>query len=93
LRVVTSLYDEELPRDIKTHSGGTHPARRFGTFLGNFVRRPGSVIDTIKQKQRQLEAADVLADRIIKLLLRYVTGFLRKSVSSRRFSGRRCGYC
>ena len=69
MRVVTSLYDEELPRDVTTHSGGTHPARRFGSFLGNFVRRPGSVIDTIKQKQRRLEAADVLAKHIIKLVL------------------------
>ncbi len=68
LRVVTSLYDEEQPRDVKTHSTGTHPARRFGALLGNFVRRPGSVIDTIKQKQRQLEATDVLAERILKLL-------------------------
>ena len=70
MRVVTSLYDEELPRDVKMPSGGTHPARRFGALLGNFVRRPASVLDTIKQKQRHLEAADVLADRIIKLLLR-----------------------
>jgi len=68
LRIVTSLYDEELPRDVTPSSGGTHPARRFGALIGNFVRRPGSVIDTIKQKQRRLEAADVLADRIIKLL-------------------------
>ena len=68
LRIVTSLYNEELPRDVKSNSGNTHPARRFGNLLGNFVRRPGSVIDTIKQKQRQLEAADVLAERIIKLL-------------------------
>ena len=70
IRIVTSMYNEELPRDVKTSSGGTHPARRFGALLGNFVRRPGSVIDTIKQKQRYLEASDVLADRIIKLLLR-----------------------
>ena len=68
LRIVTSLYNEELPREAKSNSGATHPARRFGNLLGNFVRRPGSVIDTIKQKQRHLEAADVLADRIIKLL-------------------------
>ena len=69
MRIVTSLYDEEWPRDVKSHLSGTHPARRFGALLGNFVRRPGSVIDTIKQKQRHLEAADVLAGHIIKLLL------------------------
>ena len=68
LRIVTSLYDEELPREVKSNSGATHPARRFGNLLSNFVRRPGSVIDTIKQKQRRLEAADTLAERIIKLL-------------------------
>ena len=70
MRVVTSLYNEELPRDVKMHSGATHPARQLGNLLGNFVRRPGSVIDTIKQKQRRLEAADMLADHILKLLLR-----------------------
>jgi hypothetical protein len=70
LRVVTSLYNEEMPRDVKPQPGSAHPARRFGALLGSFVRRPGSVIDTIKQKQRHLEAADVLAERIIKLLLR-----------------------
>ena len=69
MRVVTSLYDEELPRDVKTHSGTAHPARRIGNFLGSFVRRPASVIDAIKQKQRHLEAADVLAKHIIQLLL------------------------
>jgi len=68
LRIVTSLYNEEFPREAKSSSGTTHPARRFGNLLGNFVRRPGSVIDTIKQKQRQLETADILAERIIKLL-------------------------
>ena len=68
LRVVTSLYDEELPRDVKTNSIGTHPARRFGAMLGNFVRRPGSVVDLIKQKQRHLEATDILAKQILKLL-------------------------
>ena len=68
MRIVTSLYNEELPRDVKTYSGTAHPARRFGALLGNFVRRPGSVIDSIKQKQRNLEAADGLADRIVKLL-------------------------
>jgi Nucleoside phosphorylase len=68
LRVVTSLYNEELPRDVGTHSTGTHPARRFGSLLGNFVRRPGSAIDTIKQKQRHLEASDQLARQLIKLL-------------------------
>jgi len=68
MRSVTSLDNEELPRDVKSNTGATHPARRWGALLGNFVRRPGSVIDTIKQKQRHLEAADILADRIIKLL-------------------------
>lgn len=68
LRVVTSLYDEELPHDVKTHSTGTHPARRFGVLLGNFARRPGSVVDAIKQKQRHLEASDALARQIIRLL-------------------------
>jgi nucleoside phosphorylase len=70
MRIVTSLYNEELPRDVKPQSANAHPARRFGALLGNFVRRPGSVIDAIKLKQRQLEATDVLADRIVKLLLR-----------------------
>ena len=70
MRIVTSLYDEELPRDVKTHASGTHPARRFGAFIGNFARRPGSVVDTIKRKQRDLEASDVLAKYIVQLLLR-----------------------
>ena len=59
MRIVTSLSHEEFSREAKSCSGPTHPARRFGNLLGNFVRRPGSVIDTIKQKQRHLEAADV----------------------------------
>ena len=68
MRIVTSLSHEEFSREAKSCSGPTHPARRFGNLLGNFVRRPGSVIDTIKQKQRHLEAADVLAERMIQLL-------------------------
>ncbi|MDR1383464.1 MAG: hypothetical protein LBJ67_06415 [Planctomycetaceae bacterium] len=68
LRIVTSVYNEELPRETKQISGKVHNARRLGAFLGNFVRRPGSVIDVVKQKQRQLEAADILATKIIRLI-------------------------
>jgi nucleoside phosphorylase len=68
LRIVTSVYDEEIPCETKPFSGKTHHARRIGTFLGNVMRRPGCVIDVLKQKQRQLEAADILATKMIQMI-------------------------
>ncbi|MDR1494061.1 MAG: hypothetical protein LBT05_15265 [Planctomycetaceae bacterium] len=68
LRIVTSVYDEEILRETKSFSGNAHRARQLGTFFGNFMRRPGCMIDLLKQKQRQLEAADILATKIIQLI-------------------------
>ncbi|MCL2304474.1 MAG: hypothetical protein FWC43_03940 [Planctomycetaceae bacterium] len=62
VRIVFDLADEELPKEIRRLASPRQSfARQFGTLAGAVFRRPSSVLDLYRLKERALVAADLLA--------------------------------
>ncbi len=62
VRIVFDTAEEELPPEIRrVTSGKKNNAKLLGSLVGTFLRRPSSLIDLYKYKERALIAADLLA--------------------------------
>ena len=62
VRIVFDTAAEELPKEIRRLAVPQQSlVRQFGTLTGAFFKRPSSVLDLYKLKERALVAADLLA--------------------------------
>lgn len=72
VRVILDELDEVVPADLKDMESAVpfkeNPARFLGTLFGTVKRRPSSLLDMYKVKENALTAADMLANRILRLL-------------------------
>ena len=70
LKVAAVELNDRLPAALQrvAESGSGSPARKLGAFFGALTNRPSSLLDVYKVKERELEAADRLADALAGLL-------------------------
>ena len=74
VRVILDELDEVVPPDLKDLESAVpfkeNPARFLGTLFGTVKRRPSSLLDMYKVKENALTSADMLANRIARILTR-----------------------
>ena len=68
VRIITDDAKEELPPDIENILNQNSGAEQWGAALGALFRKPSRAMDLIKLKQISVQAAQTLAEHLVKSL-------------------------
>jgi adenosylhomocysteine nucleosidase len=68
VRAVNDTADEELPADIEKLLAQASTAARWGTAIGSILRRPSTLKDLLRLRQRAIEASDRLAKFLAEVI-------------------------